>query len=194
MTEQIPAAAPATLLLVDDEPSILSALRRLFRPCGYRILTAESGAAGLELLGHEDVDLIISDMRMPEMDGAQFLERVRAEWPRVVRILLTGYADITSTVNAINKGEIYRYISKPWDDNDIVLIVRDALERQRLQRENTRLLALTQSQNEELKVLNSGLEARVRERTVELEQVNGFLNLANDTLKQSFLVSIKVFS
>ena len=194
MTEQNPAAAPATLLLVDDEPSILSALRRLFRPCGYRILTAESGAAGLELLGHEDVDLIISDMRMPEMDGAQFLERVRAEWPRVVRILLTGYADITSTVNAINKGEIYRYISKPWDDNDIVLIVRDALERQQLQRENTRLLALTQSQNEELKVLNSGLEARVRERTVELEQVNGFLNLANDTLKQSFLVSIKVFS
>jgi response regulator RpfG family c-di-GMP phosphodiesterase len=127
------AHPPPTLLLVDDEPSILSALRRLFRPCGYRILTSESGAGGLELLAKEDVDLVISDMRMPEMDGAQFLEQVRTGWPRIIRILLTGYADITSTVNAINKGEIYRYVSKPWDDHDIVLMVRDALERQRLQ-------------------------------------------------------------
>ncbi|HCZ14624.1 MAG TPA: response regulator [Accumulibacter sp.] len=194
MTEQTSPASPQTLLLVDDEPSILSALRRLFRPCGYRILTSESGAGGLDLLGRENIDLVISDMRMPEMDGAQFLEKVRAGWPRVIRILLTGYADIAATVNAINKGEIYRYISKPWDDNDIVLIVRDALERQQLQNENARLLALTRTQNDELKALNTGLEARVRERTVELEQVNGFLNLANDTLKQSFLVSIKVFS
>ena len=194
MSEQTSPASPQTLLLVDDEPSILSALRRLFRPCGYRILTSESGSGGLDLLGRENIDLVISDMRMPEMDGAQFLEKVRAGWPRVIRILLTGYADIAATVNAINKGEIYRYISKPWDDNDIVLIVRDALERQQLQNENARLLALTRTQNDELKALNAGLEARVRERTVELEQVNGFLNLANDTLKQSFLVSIKVFS
>jgi len=194
MSEQTSPPAPPTLLLVDDEPSILSALRRLFRPCGYRILTAEGGAAGLDLLARENVDLVISDMRMPEMDGAQFLERVRTEWPRAVRILLTGYADMTSTVNAINKGEIYRYITKPWDDHDIVLIVRDALERQQLQGENSRLLALTQSQNDELKALNSDLEARVRARTAEIEQVNGFLNIANDTLKQSFLVSIKVFS
>jgi response regulator RpfG family c-di-GMP phosphodiesterase len=194
MSEQTSPPAPPTLLLVDDEPSILSALRRLFRPCGYRILTAEGGAAGLDLLARENVDLVISDMRMPEMDGAQFLERVRAEWPRAVRILLTGYADMTATVNAINKGEIYRYIAKPWDDHDIVLIVRDALERQQLQGENSRLLALTQSQNDELKALNSDLEARVRARTAEIEQVNGFLNIANDTLKQSFLVSIKIFS
>ncbi|WP_291994475.1 HD domain-containing phosphohydrolase [Candidatus Accumulibacter sp. ACC003] len=194
MIEQTSPASPQTLLLVDDEPSILSALRRLFRPSGYRILTAESGAAGLELLGKEDVDLVISDMRMPEMDGAQFLEQVRAGWPRAIRILLTGYADIASTVNAINKGEIYRYISKPWDDNDILLIVREALERRQLQNENSRLLALTQTQNEELKSLNTGLEARVSERTAELEQVVGFLNVANETLKQGFLVSIKVFS
>jgi len=194
MTEQTSPTPPQTLLLVDDEPSILSALRRLFRPCGYRILTSESGAGGLELLAKEDVDLVISDMRMPEMDGAQFLEQVRTGWPRIIRILLTGYADITSTVNAINKGEIYRYVSKPWDDHDIVLMVRDALQSQRLRSENARLLALTQNQNEELKALNSSLEARVQERTAELEQVNGFLNLANDTLKQSFLVSIKVFS
>lgn len=193
-TIQAPSAPGHTILFVDDEASILSALRRLFRPQGYRILVAESGAAGLEILAREPVDLVISDMRMPEMDGAQFLQKVRAGWPDVVRILLTGYADITSTIAAINQGEIYRYVAKPWDDNDIVLVVRDALERLRLQSENARLLALTQTQNAELKSLNAGLEARVRERTAELEQLNGFLNLANDKLKQSFLVSIKVFS
>lgn len=105
--------APATLLFVDDEPSILSALRRLFRPHGYRILIAESGAAGLAILEQEAVDLIISDMRMPEMDGATFLKQARSRWPGTVRILLTGYADVTSTVAAINEGEIYRYIAKP---------------------------------------------------------------------------------
>jgi response regulator RpfG family c-di-GMP phosphodiesterase len=194
MSDQTSSTTPATILFVDDEASILSALNRLFRPHGYRILTAESGIAGLQILATEPVDLVISDMRMPEMDGAKFLEKVQASWPNVSRILLTGYADITSTIDAINKGEIFRYISKPWDDNDIVLTVRDALERQRLKVENARLLALTQKQNDELKSLNLGLEARVVERTAELEQVNCFLNLANERLKQNFLVSIKVFS
>lgn len=190
----VAASAGATLLFVDDEPSILSALRRLFRPRGYKILTADSGAAGLAILAQEPVDLVISDMRMPEMDGAQFLEQVRAGWPDTMRLLLTGYADVTSIINAINKGEIYRHISKPWDDNDIQLIVQKALEHKRLEGENQRLLALTTRQNDELKALNAGLEQRVQARTAEIEQVNSFLNLANDKLKQNFIVSIKVFS
>jgi response regulator RpfG family c-di-GMP phosphodiesterase len=185
---------PATLLLVDDEPGILSSLRRLLRPAGYQILTAESGKAGLEILEQQDVDLVISDMRMPEMDGAHFLEQVRLRWPGTTRILLTGYADVGSTIEAINRGEIYRYIAKPWDDNDLTLIVRDALDRRLLKSENSRLLMLTQAQNDELKELNSSLEVKVKQRTSEIEQVNSFLNLANDKLKQSFLVSIKVFT
>jgi len=185
---------PATLLLVDDETSILSSLRRLLRPAGYKILTAESGRAGLEILEHEAIDLVISDMRMPEMDGAQFLEQVRGRWPEVTRLLLTGYADVTSTIEAINRGEIYRYISKPWDDNELTLIIRDALERRRLQGENARLLELTQRQNEALRELNASLEVKVRERTAELEQANASLNAANDRLKQNFLVSIKMFT
>ena len=99
-------ASPATLLLVDDEPGILSSLRRLLRPAGYKIHTAESGMAGLEILEHETIDLVISDMRMPEMDGAKFLEQVRNRWPAVTRILLTGYADMNSTIDAINRGEV----------------------------------------------------------------------------------------
>ena len=184
----------ATLLLVDDEPGILSSLRRLLRPAGYHILTAESGKAGLEILEHETVNLVISDMRMPEMDGARFLEQVRIRWPETMRILLTGYADVGSTVAAINRGEIYRYIAKPWDDNDLTLTVRDALDRQLLKDENSRLLALTQAQNEALEDLNASLEDKVKQRTSEIEQINSFLNLANDKLKQNFLVSIKVFS
>lgn len=188
------AAGPATLLFVDDEENILSSLKRLFRPHGYAVLTATSGARGLELLGQHPVDLVISDMRMPEMDGAQFLERVRRDWPDAVRILLTGYADISSTVAAINRGEIYRYISKPWEDNDVVLVAKQALERKMLEREKKRLEDLTERQNLELRELNAGLENKVRERTEALRQAMASLQDAHDKLKKGFLTSVKVFS
>lgn len=191
MSEEL---APATLLFVDDEPGILSALRRLFRPHGYRILIAESGQLGLAELEKTPVDLVISDMRMPEMDGAAFLKEVRQRWPQTIRILLTGYADVGSTVAAINEGEIYRYISKPWDDNEIVGIVRDALERNRLESENKRLTALAQAQNEELKSLNASLEHKVAERTAELQQALGFVEQTHAELKKAFLSSVQVFA
>lgn len=189
MTATDLAASPQSwrILCVDDEPNILSSLRRLFRQAGYQVLIANGGAEGLQVLENEAVDLVISDMRMPEMDGAVFLQHVRQRWPESLRILLTGYADITSTVDAINKGEILRYISKPWDDNDLLLIVRHALERKALEREKERLEALTIQQNEELKDLNANLELKVMERTVELRR-------AHDKLKTSFLTSIKVFA
>lgn len=182
-----PADAPWRLLCVDDEPNILSALRRLFRQHGYQISVANSGAEGLQVLAAQPFDLVISDMRMPEMDGAQFLAQVRDRWPETVRILLTGYADITSTIDAINKGQIYRYVSKPWDDNDILLTVRQALERKALEREKARLETLTAQQNEELKDLNANLEPKVMERTVELRK-------AHEKVKTSFITSIKVFA
>ncbi len=176
-----------TILCVDDEPNILAALRRLFRGQGLQVRTAESGKMGLEILASEEIGLVISDMRMPEMDGSQFLEQVKLLWPDTVRILLTGYADISSTIGAINRGEIYRYITKPWDDADICLIVRHALERRALLAEKNRLELLTRQQNDALTELNANLEARVAERTSELK-------VANDKLKDSFITSIKVFS
>ncbi len=188
------APPPGAILFVDDEPNILSSLRRLFRPQGYRIFVAEGGAAGLLVLERESIDMVISDMRMPEMDGARFLEQVRGRWPAVIRLLLTGYSDIGSTINAINRGEIYRYIAKPWDDNDITLIVREALERRRLESENLRLLALTRRQNDELKELNSGLEAKVDERTAEVRQTMSFLEMANQQLKKTLLTTVRVLS
>lgn len=185
--ETLATPQPARLLFVDDEPNILSSLRRLFRSQGYEVLTADSGASGLKLLEKESVDLIISDMRMPEMDGAHFLEHARRLCPDALRLLLTGYADVQSILNAINRGEIYRYITKPWDDTDILLVVRRALERKHLEEERRRLEGLTRSQNEQLKALNAELESRVKQRTAELTQ-------ANEKLKTSFLTSIKVFS
>ena len=129
--EETPVANPASasmvswsVLCVDDEPSILSALRRVLRAEGCRILTAGSGAEALALLEAEPVDVVVSDMRMPVMDGARLLAEVRARWPGTARVLLTGYADMDATILAINEGQIYRYIHKPWDETELRLTVR----------------------------------------------------------------------
>jgi response regulator RpfG family c-di-GMP phosphodiesterase len=180
------------ILCVDDEPSIVSALRRLFRPHGYTIFTASSGKEGLALLEAEPVDLIISDMRMPEMDGATFLEQARQRWPDTQRILLTGFADLDSTIAAINRSEVFRYIAKPWNEDEILHTVKSALEQRQLKRENARLLELTQRQNDELRALNSGLEEKVAARTAELQQTVAFLDSAHRELKSSFLTMVQV--
>jgi response regulator RpfG family c-di-GMP phosphodiesterase len=184
----------ATLLLVDDEPSILSALRRLFRPHGFRVLIAEGGAQALDMARSESLDLVISDMRMPGMDGAQFLEKLRQVQPEAIRILLTGYADIGSTIAAINAGQIHRYIAKPWNDNDILLVVREALQRRALEQQNRQLSELALRQNEELRQLNTSLEDRVRQRTAEIGQVNDMLNVAYGELKSNFMLSMRIFA
>jgi response regulator RpfG family c-di-GMP phosphodiesterase len=188
------SATGAKLLLVDDEPSVLSALRRLFRTQGYQVMQATSGAEGLAMLREAPADLVISDMRMPEMDGARFLEQVRGGWPDAARILLTGYADISSTIAAINRGEIHRYIAKPWDDQDLLLVVRDALQRRSLERRNAELLELTRQQNIQLADANRTLESRVSARTAELRQLNDMLEAAYGDLEKTFTLAVNVFS
>lgn len=183
-----------TVLTVDDEPSVLSALRRVFRAQGITTLQATNVADGLALLKTHAVDLVISDMRMPEMDGARFLEQVRAHDESIVRILLTGYADMSSTIAAINKGAIHRYIAKPWDDQDLVLVVREALTRRSLEQKNAELTALTQRQNEQLRDANQNLESRVAARTAELQQLNGMLDAAYEDLDNTFVLAVNVFS
>lgn len=194
MTATTPPAASTTendvrprLLFVDDEPSILNALKRVFRGKGYEIITATSGTEGLELLERQRADLVLSDMRMPEMDGAQFLEQVFKHWPDTKRILLTGYADASATIAAINQGKIWRYVAKPWNDDELLLTVQQALAHRQLMNENVRLTELTRQQNDELKTLNSSLEQKVVERTTELRA-------ANADLHQSFLATVQVFS
>lgn len=115
------------ILIVDDEPANLRTLARLFRD-GYEILTAGSGVEALQLLQQHDVALLITDQRMPGMTGIELLKQTVVLRPRVVRIILTGYTDINALVEAINCGHVYRYVTKPWNNDDLRLIVTRALE------------------------------------------------------------------
>ena len=169
----------STVLCIDDEPNILSAMKRVLRPTGCRVLTAEGGAAALSCMEEQSVDLIICDMRMPEMDGPAVLAEVATRWPDTVRFLMTGYEDLESTVEAVNRGQIYRYVHKPWDDTEVVIAVQRALEHQSVERERAALLDLTRHQNEELREFNATLEAKVEARMEELRQLTGMLEKAN---------------
>lgn len=110
-----------TVLCVDDEASILRALRRVFLEEPWDVLMAEGGAEALDLLGQRDVDLVLSDYRMPGMNGIEFLRRAREIRPDAVRVVLTGYADADSIVAALEAGEIYRYVNKPWRAAHVVM-------------------------------------------------------------------------
>ena len=183
-----------TILLVDDEESILNSLRRLLRGQPYDVLLAGSGAQALEIMAAQPVDLVMTDARMPAMDGATLLAETHRLYPATSRILLTGYADLTMIIKAINEGQIHRYISKPWNDDELLLILRQSLEHQFSDRERLRLEQLTREQNDQLKALNATLEKRVLSRTSELQQTADMLDLAYDELKRSYVTGTEVFS
>jgi adenylate cyclase len=184
-----------TIMAVDDETAITKALQRLFRKETYRILSASSAHEGLDLLKNSEkpVSLIISDQRMPEISGSQFLEQSRKIFPNAIRFLLTGYSDMDAVVDAINKGGIHRYLSKPWNDEDLKLQVRQSLEQYELVLENKRLLALTHKQNKELHVLNRQLGKKVEERSREIISKNKELSRLNKELESSLYNSVRSF-
>jgi len=183
-----------TLLLVDDEAAILRALNRLLRQDRYRILTAESGPQALDLLRDTEpaVSLIISDQRMPGMSGADFLERSMDICPEAIRFLLTGYSDMQSVVEAVNKGRVHNYLNKPWDNAQIIQLIREALDQVELRRENRRLSQLTQRQNQELAELNRCLEDKVAERTWALKYQNKVLEKLNSDLQNSLTQTVRL--
>ncbi len=117
-----------TILFVDDESSVLSSLRRLMRKEGWNLLFAQSGLEGLEKLKEQEVDLVVSDMRMPNMDGATFLKKVQQLYPDTTRIVLTGFAERSSVTEAFSNADIYELIPKPWDDDELKQVLHDALE------------------------------------------------------------------
>ncbi|MFT4810246.1 MAG: response regulator RpfG family c-di-GMP phosphodiesterase [Glaciecola sp.] len=121
-----------TVLCVDDELDIIHAMKRLLRKQNYNLLFASSGEKALEIMRQNNVDLIISDMRMPAMSGAELLEKVATSYPNSYRILLTGYTDMESTVSATNKGKILKYIQKPWDNDELISSIEEGLEKVKL--------------------------------------------------------------
>ncbi len=158
-----------TLLVVDDEPEVLRSLHDLFR-LEFRVLTHEHPSDALATLaGDTDVDVVMSDQRMPEMSGVQFLERARAVRPDATRLLFTGYADIKAVIDAVNRGHISRYVAKPWDVDELTTVIRQAVEQHVLIAEKNRLLR-------ELKETNTRLTEAVRLKGKFIEVASHELN------------------
>lgn len=171
-----------TLLLVDDEENITSALTRVLRRDGYRILRANGGREGLEILAHNEVGVIISDQRMPEMTGTEFLSQVRERYPDTIRIVLSGYTDLNSVTDAINRGAIYKFLTKPWEDDLLRANVEEAFRRYEMERENSRLSAELKAANEALAALNAELAQRVEQKTREAGLNLHILGVAQEIL------------
>ncbi|MFQ5902573.1 MAG: sigma-54-dependent transcriptional regulator [Candidatus Binatia bacterium] len=159
------------LLIVDDEKDILKTLSLTFEE-DYDVFTATSGAEALKILDNDEIALIIADQRMPEMTGVEFLEKTVAQYPHIIRMILTAYPDTESLMQAINAGRVYRYITKPWDRAELKIAVKRALESYRLTMENQRLLRELQAANKRLKNENLYLKGEV-ERDFRFETIIG---------------------
>jgi len=157
-----------TVLFVDDEVNILKALQRLLRHEEMNVLSTDRASEALEIVAREPVQVVVTDQRMPEMSGVDLLSKVRERQPDVVRMLLTGYTEIDVAVDAINRGQIYRLVTKPWNDDELRATIRQALDHWDLKNEIKRLNQVTREQNFRLQDMNRNLEAKVRERTKQL--------------------------
>lgn len=157
-----------TVLFVDDERNILSTLRRLCRREPYNVMIANSGPEALEMLKESPAQVIVSDYRMPEMTGVEMLSAAKDIVPDSIRIILSGFADTQAIVEAINTGEIYRFLSKPWDDQELLTTISQSIQHYDLVKQNAELEAKTIKQNEQLQRLNENLESIVAERTQSL--------------------------
>jgi response regulator RpfG family c-di-GMP phosphodiesterase len=186
----------AKVLLVDDEENILRSICRvLLEEDALEVVTADSGPRGLEVLqANRDVALILSDQRMPGMSGADFLQRARELSPDSVRMVLTGYADMADTMDAINKGGASRYLTKPWDDDALRCAIREGVEQYRLVQENRALTEMVEKQNRELAEWNQGLKGRVMEQTATIRKQNEELKERNRLVSHSFSQTILAFS
>jgi FixJ family two-component response regulator len=173
-----------TLLLVDDEENITAALVRLLRRDGYRILRASSGEAGLELLAQNEVGVIISDQRMPGMTGVEFLGKVRELYPDTVRVVLSGYTELNTVTDAINRGAVYKFLTKPWEDELLRANVEEAFQRYEMKIENVRLARELEDANEELMRINHELELRVEEKTREVMRNLEILQVSQEVLER----------
>jgi two-component system NtrC family sensor kinase len=144
----------AKLLCVDDEPNVLNTVRRLFLDEEYELLAALSGEEGLEVMAKEEtVQVVISDYRMPGMNGVDFLKEVSHRWPETVRLVLSGYADIAAIVSTINEGKIYKFIPKPWNDDELKLAVAQAVDIYALQQEYREMVEKTTRSRENCDLL-----------------------------------------
>lgn len=166
------------VLFLDDEPNILKAIQRLLRNEPMRVLTATDPNEALDILRETPIQVVVTDQRMPSMSGVDFLSAVRDQHADMVRIMLTGYTEMNIAVEAINKGEIYRLITKPWNDDELRATLRQAFDHHDLKTEIKRLNTVAREQNFKLQDMNRNLEGKVRQRTKQLALKNQELSTA----------------
>lgn len=158
------------MLCVDDESNVLKALFRELKDICDDIVLAESAQNALKILEHRPVDVVVSDMRMPVMDGAGFLGKVRDVWPNTFRILLTGYADYETIVSAVNRGEIHRFLAKPWQATDLLQAVKSGIERSKLLQQNKQLILQLETKNTLLEQARTEMLVRLEDQKSQLEK------------------------
>lgn len=169
------------LLIVDDEPMITESLKRLFRKQPYTVFCAGSAAEGLELFKKNAIGVVLSDLQMPEIDGLTFFEEIRKIDTSAIQVLISGKATLYHAIEAINRLQLFSCITKPWDDSELIQIIKNAFQIYNIKKEHQKLLEINEKQNIELKELNAELENKVRMRTIDLEEAihEGIVLLAN---------------
>ena len=173
-----------SVLCVDDEQNILRSIKRALFSMKIDLTLVESGEEALAIMAQKTIHVVISDMKMPHMTGAELLEKVAAKYPDTYRVVLTGFADIDATIKAVNQGRIHRYLQKPWDNQELITTIEEGLERVKLKDENARLQKLTRLQNARLKEVNNDLERTVQKRTRQIKAALNRIETRNRALEQ----------
>ena len=157
-------ARPRAMLLVDDDPDVVCALEQLLQRDGYRMLTANSGSQGLALMATNPVDIIVSSQRLPGMTGVEFLRRARMLHPETIRVVLSGHTDLQAVTDAISEGVVYRFMAKPWDDDQLRAFIAQAFRHRELDDENAQLNIQIRTTNHELAESNRKLQEALAQK------------------------------
>jgi diguanylate cyclase (GGDEF)-like protein len=172
-----------SLLVVDDEPSILDTLKILLNS-EFEVFTADGAEAAQRCFAQQEIDILLTDQKMPRVSGVQLLEWVKEHHPKTVRLMMTGFAELEETISAINRGQVFRFLLKPWQVDNLLEVLRTAAKNFILERSHEQLLDELRTLNDRLREMNIDLENRVAERTRALEEANHDLELKNKMLEK----------
>lgn len=172
------------VLFVDDEINVLKSVKRALHKLDVELIYADSSEKALKIVSKDLIDVVVSDMKMPGMNGAELLSKIAELQPHTYRVVLTGYSDLESIRQAVNKGGAQRVLNKPWDNDELIAVMEEGTERCKLRTENEKLYVLTQTQNFQLKNLNQELDKKVQIRTRQIKQALTNIKRHNSALEK----------
>jgi response regulator RpfG family c-di-GMP phosphodiesterase len=182
------------VLFVDDEVAILKSIRRFCRARGWDVTLANSGAEALDKMAADEFDVIISDMRMPQMDGAAVLEHAYKSHPNTARIILSGYSDSDAMQHAVNEAHIFKFISKPWDDDELAEVITNAAAQKKADEERAELAEATEQKSQTLGKVALLLDKKAKESSMEVEQAMSIINTMNSQAQTRLMESLNVLN